>query len=94
MGIQTACFAQDHWWFGCYGRPPTLLKTDDSFKLLGKYDFDCAMGICRLSENELLIGRVAGNQYHRGQVLSAKPDQTKGLAIVEVTSNEKPEATR
>ncbi|MFG0262224.1 MAG: glycerophosphodiester phosphodiesterase family protein, partial [Novipirellula sp. JB048] len=25
MGIQTATFAHDRWWFGCYGRPQTLL---------------------------------------------------------------------
>ncbi len=94
MGIQTACYAQGYWWFGCYGKPQQLLKADESFKLLGKYDFDCALGICQFSENELLIGRGAGNDGRSGQVLSAKPDPTKGLAIVGVMSNKGAEPTR
>jgi hypothetical protein len=28
VGIQTAAFANDHWWFGCYGEPKILLKAD------------------------------------------------------------------
>lgn len=87
MGIQTACYAQGYWWFGCYGETPELLKTNESFKLLGKYDFDCALGICQLSEDELLIGRKPGTQNRRGQVLSAKQDQIKGLAIVKTGAN-------
>jgi len=87
MGIQTACYTQGYWWFGCYGETPKLLKTDGSFKLLGKYDFDCALGICQLSDDELLIGRKLGTQNRRGQVLWAKQDQIKGLAIVKTTSN-------
>ena len=69
------------------GKTPKLLKTDESFKLLGKYDFDCTLGICQLSDDELLIGRKPGTQNHRGQVLSAKQDQIKGIAIVKTTSN-------
>jgi hypothetical protein len=94
MGIQTACYAKDCWWFGCYGKSPTLLKTNASFKLLGKYDFDCALGICQLSDEKLLIGRKIGNRNRRGQVLSAKPDQKKGLTIVKEISKKGLKTTR
>ena len=94
MGIQTACYAQGYWWFGCYGKSPELLKTDGLFNLLGKYDFDCALGICRLSDDKFLIGRNLGEQNQQGQVLVAKPDQTKGLAILKRESNKDVEPTR
>lgn len=94
LGIQTACYAQGYWWFGCSGNPRTLLKTDESFELLGKYDFDGALGICRFSDDELLIGRDPDNQDCRGQVVSAKQDQTKGLIIVEEKSDTSEEPTR
>jgi len=85
MGIQTACHAQGFWWFGCYGQPRQILKTDESFKLLGKYEFDGALGICQSSADKLLIGRSLGDQNRRGQALLAKPDPLNGLAIVQET---------
>lgn len=86
MGIQTACFAQGFWWFGCYGETPELIKTRESFKLIGKYDFDCALGICQFSDDILLIGRKPGTQNRRGQVLFATQDEKRGLTIVKTTS--------
>ncbi len=86
MGIQTACFSQGYWWFGCYGKTPTLLKTDASFRLLGRYDFDCALGISRFPDNTFLIGRSLrgpGGRRQRGKALSAKMDRDKGLLIVD-----------
>ncbi|MFC2112664.1 2TM domain-containing protein [Bacteroidota bacterium] len=94
MGIQTAFYMQGCWWFGCYGNSQNLLKTDDSFKLLGKYNFDCAMGICRFSDDKFLIGRKLSSQNQRGQAFVATIDQTKGLAIVEKKSNNGVEPTR
>ena len=82
MGIQTACYAQGCWWFGCYGKPAELLKTDDSFRFLGKHNVDCALGIAGFSADTLLIGRQVGGERHRGQILSAKRDQAKGFVIV------------
>lgn len=43
LGIQTATFAHDRWWFGCYGTPKTLLVTDADFQLMGKYEYDCSL---------------------------------------------------
>jgi hypothetical protein len=57
LGIQTACFAHGHWWFGCYGKK--LLKTDESFNLLGKYDLDFGVGIVGLPDGKLLKGTTA-----------------------------------
>ena len=82
-GIQTACYFKGHWWFGCYGETPTLLKTDGSFRFLEKYDFDCALGISKFSEDILLIGRRLGSKNRQGQALSAKIDCDKGFVIIE-----------
>jgi hypothetical protein len=45
LGIQTATFAHDRWWFGCYGDPKILLVTDADFQMKGRYEFDCSLGI-------------------------------------------------
>ncbi len=31
------------WWFGCYGSPAFLLKTDAKFCILGHFDLDCSL---------------------------------------------------
>ena len=84
MGIQTATFSGDCWWFGCYGRPPVLLKTDQAFHLVGKYRFDCALGVVALPDGSFLIGRgsTAGKK-HTGTALVADADALKGLRVRE-----------
>jgi len=78
LGIQTAAFADDHWWFGCYGNK--LLKIDTSFKLVGKYDFNCGVGIVGISAEKFLIGRGGGTGEQRmGKALVAGADEEKGL---------------
>lgn len=52
LGIQTTCHAYGSWWFGCYGKK--VLQTDDSFRLLAKYDLDYAVGIAERPEEKLL----------------------------------------
>lgn len=54
LGIQTAAFAHDRWWFGCYGDPKILLVTDAEFRMQGRYEFDCSLGISGLKEGRLL----------------------------------------
>tara|TARA_E500000305_G_scaffold111930_2_gene129420 strand:- start:84432 stop:85256 length:825 start_codon:yes stop_codon:yes gene_type:complete len=80
MGIQTACFADNKWWFGCYGSK--LLTADVNFNFSAKYDLDCALGIDRVNDKLLLIGRntKSGKQY-KGQALLAVPDADKGFII-------------
>lgn len=80
LGIQTAAFADGHWWFGCYGNK--LLKTDVSFKLVGKYDFNCGLGIEGIADGKFLIGRGGGTGNLRtGKILPADADAEKGLLI-------------
>ena len=57
LGIQTVCRMRDGtWWFGCYGKPAVVLKTDDRFTFRGKYRFNGAVGMARTPKNgELLI---------------------------------------
>lgn len=55
LGIQTATFAQDRWWFGCYGEPKTLLVTDADFQMKSREEFDGSLGIAGLTEGRLLV---------------------------------------
>lgn len=56
LGIQTVCRGSDGvWWFGCYGKPAVVLRTDDSFKLLGKHKFDAAVGIYRTQDSQVML---------------------------------------
>ncbi len=57
LGIQTVGRGSDGtWWFGCYGG--VTLRTDDSFRLLGKHKFNSALGVVRSEDDDtLLIGR-------------------------------------
>ena len=80
LGIQAAAFADGRWWFGCYGN--MLLKTDDSFKMAGKYDFDCGLGIVGIRGGIFLIGRGGGTGNQRtGKSLIANAEEKKGLVI-------------
>ncbi len=80
LGIQTAAFADGHWWFGCYGNK--LIKTDTSFKMVGKYDFDCGLGIIGIRPGKFLIARGGGNGERRtGRTLIGIADEKRGLVI-------------
>lgn len=84
LGIQTATFAHDRWWFGCYGSPKILLVTDADFKMLGRYEFDCSLGIVGLSSDRLLAatGKHEKEIGHTGQVQLAVPDARSGLKYI------------
>ena len=81
LGIQTATFSHDRWWFGCYGDPKILLVTDAEFLMLGRYEFDCSLGIEGWTDGRLL---AAGGQCDKlrgcdGHLQIATPDQQTGL---------------
>ena len=84
MGIQTATYAEGCWWFGCYGNPPVLLKTDDSFRVLGKYSFDCALGISGLANGKFLVGRggLLPSEASTGSAVLVEPDDERGFRSV------------
>lgn len=85
LGIQTATFAQDRWWFGCYGDPKTLLVTDAEFQMKGRYEFDCSLGIEGLPEGRLLSasGRCEKARGCTGSVRVSVSDTQKGLKNLE-----------
>lgn len=87
LGIQTATFAHDRWWFGCYGNPKILLVTNASFKLLGRYEFDCSWGIVGLPDGRYLsaTGRCKNNSC-TGSVRLAVADEQSGFQIIEPPS--------
>ncbi len=84
LGIQTATFAHDRWWFGCYGSPQVLLVTDADFQMQGRYEFDCSLGIEGLADGRLLsaTGRCNKDKGCSGSVRVARPDETAGLRLV------------
>jgi hypothetical protein len=84
MGIQTAAFAHGCWWFGCYGNPRVLLKTDESFNFIGKYECDASLGIVGLPNGRLFVARGSCQPQKGcdGSVLVAAPNDEKGLVIV------------
>jgi len=83
MGIQTAAFADGYWWFGCYGKPPVMLKTDESFAFLGKYELDCSLGIVGSRDGKFLVarGRSQAGKGCSGRVVVAHCDPEKGLVV-------------
>jgi hypothetical protein len=83
LGIQTATFAHDCWWFGCYGDPKILLVTDADFQMKGRYEIDCSLGIEGLPGGRLLVadGRCEKNKGCIGNVQTAFPDKQAGFKI-------------
>ncbi|MFM2096336.1 MAG: hypothetical protein RIS70_3460 [Planctomycetota bacterium] len=81
LGIQTATFAHDRWWFGCYGTPKLLLVTDANFQMMGRHEFDCSLGIEALPHGRLLAasGRCEQDKDWFGEVRVAVPDPKAGL---------------
>ena len=81
MGIQTAAYADGRWWFGCYGKPPVLLKADEEFRLVAKWEFDASLGIEGLPGARLLVGSGSCRRGEGcvGEVTPAVPDDRAGL---------------
>lgn len=57
MGIQTAAYGHGSWWFGCYGKPEVLLKTDEQFNRVERFTFNCSWGIACLADGSFLVAR-------------------------------------
>jgi hypothetical protein len=81
LGIQTAAFAEGHWWFGCYGSPPELLKTDRDFRIVGRWDLDAALGIVGIGDGRVLVASGPRDEdvNHLGVVHVAEVDETNGF---------------
>ena len=85
LGIQTATFANDRWWFGCYGDPKILLVTDAEFQMKGRYEFDCSLGIVGLPDGRFLSasGNCEKDKGCTGTARIAVADEKLGLRIGE-----------
>ena len=83
LGIQTATFADGRWWFGCYGSPQVTLVTDANFKMLGRFERDCSLGIEGLPGGRLLVasGRCSKDKGCAGSVRVAIPDKAAGFSF-------------
>lgn len=85
LGIQTATFANDRWWFGCYGDPKILLVTDADFQMKGRYEYDCSLGIVGLPNGRFLSasGKCEKDKGCTGSARITVADGKLGLRIVE-----------
>jgi hypothetical protein len=85
MGIQTAAFAEGHWWFGCYGNPKILLKTDERFQSHERFEFDGSLGIVPLGQSRFLIGRdsYSKEKGHTGSLMPAELVPQQGLRLID-----------
>lgn len=81
LGIQTATFHDDAWWFGCYGSPQILLKTDAKFRMRGRYEFDCSLGIVGVAPDRLLVAKGPRTKDGRclGSLELTQSDPKRGL---------------
>ena len=84
LGIQTATFHDGAWWFGCYGSPAILLKTDKRFQMLGRYEFDGSLGLVGAARNRLLVAKGPRTDQGRclGSLHVARPDEENGLVLL------------
>ncbi len=84
-GIQTAVYSNGYWWFGCYGTPETLLRTDDRFQAISSFSFDCALGLIPIGRRFLVArGRTACLEEHgcTGQLIPAERSEERGLRLL------------
>lgn len=56
-GIQTALFHDGKWIFGCYGDPNLVLIADRELRLIGRQEFDCALGLVGVDKGKVLAAR-------------------------------------
>lgn len=85
LGIQTAAWHEGAWWFGCYGTPKILLTSDADFKMQGRFEFDCSLGIEARGPGRWLVakGPRTPEGRHLGEVYLAVEDEKQGLRLIE-----------
>ena len=83
MGIQTAAFADGQWWFGGYGKPPSLLIADESLEHVRRFEFNGSVGMVPLVGGKFLIGRDrTSTNGHQGSLVPAETDERQGLKLL------------
>lgn len=83
MGIQTVASADGALWFGCYGKPAELLRSDGGFRFTNKWPFNASYGIAPLGQGRFLIAqnKQTKDKLNHGSVVIARFDEKAGLAI-------------
>jgi hypothetical protein len=83
MGIQTATFGAGHWWFGCYGKPAVLLRTDAAFQSVARFPLNVSLGIVALPDGRFLVALPQKNppRQSRGTAVVAEADPAGGLKM-------------
>ncbi|MCH1439306.1 MAG: hypothetical protein L7W43_06605 [Rubripirellula sp.] len=83
LGIQTAAFVNGHWWFGCYGTPQITLVTDTEFKMVGRYEQDCSLGVTQKNDGRMWIasGACQPETGCTGKIQSATANPQKGFTL-------------
>ena len=84
LGIQTATFHEGVWWFGCYGSPNILLRTDSEFTMLGRYEVSASLGVVGISDDRLLVAKGPRTEDKRcmGSLHLVRPDSEQGLVFL------------
>jgi hypothetical protein len=80
LGIQTACFHDSYWWFGCYtveGKKG-LLKADSNLDLVGIYDISPAIGLVGWGEGRFPMAKHFGERW-QAKLVPMVPDDDLGL---------------
>ena len=92
MGIQTVTHADGAWWFGCYGKPAELLRSDEKFQFNGKWEFNASVGIAPLDRGRFLIAQNTAvmaddgkTKLNKARLVIARADEKAGL--VPITSS-------
>lgn len=80
LGIQTACWHDGFWWFGCYTVEghKGLLKADADFNLVGIYDVSPAIGLVGWGEGLFLMAQHFGEQF-QAKAVPMVADERFGL---------------
>ncbi|WP_113961640.1 hypothetical protein [Roseimicrobium gellanilyticum] len=84
MGIQTVEYTKGAWWFGCYGKPPVLLRADEDFKVTGRWEINAAVGLTALPDGRFLMAenKVDKDKKNTARVRLVRADAEKGLVAV------------
>ena len=84
LGIQTACFYDNRWWFGCYSKDanPGLLICDAEMNLLSKHQTQPSIGLIGWGEGRFLVAKHFGEKY-QAKLVPMVADEERGLVKAE-----------
>lgn len=83
LGIQTVCFHDGFFWFGCYtvAKKKGLIRTDRDFNIVGIYDISPSIGLIGWGEGRFLMAKHFGEKY-QAKLVPVAADEETGLAPV------------